>query len=177
MSRLGKKPIAIPDNASVEVADGVVEVSADGNSLTRPVPESVSVEVTDDGIVTGPADDSKEAQSMWGTFASHLINMLTGVTDGFEKVLEFSGIGYRANVSGGSLNLEMGYSHDVELDIPDELEVSCENQEITVSGADKDAVGQFAATVRSVREPEPYKGSGIKYKDETIIRKEGKRAV
>lgn len=177
MSRIGRRPIEIPENVTVSTSDGDIVVSGDNGELCRSIPDVVSVTI-DDQIEVAPADaEDRHAKAMWGTLASHIKNMIEGVTDGFEKTLTFKGIGYRASVSGDTLKLEMGYSHDVELDIPEGISVDTEDSSITVSGADKEAVGQLAATIRSVREPEPYKGSGIQYEDETIRRKEGKTAV
>lgn len=177
MSRLGKKPIPIPEDVSVSMSDGVLTVEGPNGTLERDISEAVKVSVSDDEVVVKPDGDSTFARSMWGTTASHIMNMLYGVQKNFEKKLTFSGIGYRAKVSGDTLTLEMGYSHDVNLDIPEDLEVSVEKETITVGGPNKESVGQFAATIRSVRTPEPYKGSGIKYDDEVIRRKEGKKAV
>ncbi len=177
MSRIGKRPIEIPDKVSVQVSDGMLEVDGPNGSLQRDIPSSVSVSVAEDQVEVEPATNSKQDRAMWGTFASHIKNMVAGVVENFKKELTFSGIGYRANVKGDTLALEMGYSHEVELDIPDGVEVTTEDDSITVQGSNKEVVGQFAATIRSVREPEPYKGSGIKYADETIRRKEGKKAV
>jgi large subunit ribosomal protein L6 len=175
MSRLINNPITIPDGVDVVVDGGEIQVSGENGELTRPKAGGVSVAVTEAGVDVSP--ESADDVAMAGTVGSHIRNMITGVTDGFQKKLEFEGVGYRADVSGGSLNLEMGYSHEIDLDIPDGLDVSTESETITVSGPDKAVVGQFAATVRSVREPEPYQGSGIQYVDETIRRKEGKTAV
>ena len=175
MSRLINNPITIPDGVDVVVEDGEIQISGENGELTRPVASGVSVAVTEAGVDVSP--ESEDDVAMAGTVGSHIRNMITGVTEGFQKKLEFEGVGYRADVSGGSLNLEMGYSHEIDLDIPDGLDVSTEDERITVSGPDKAVVGQFAATVRSVREPEPYQGSGIQYVDETIRRKEGKTAV
>jgi len=175
MSRLINNPITIPDGVDVTVENDEIQVSGEEGVLTRAIADGVSVAKTDDGVDVSP--QSEDDEPMAGTVGSHIRNMITGVTDGFEKKLEFEGVGYRADVSGGSLNLEMGYSHEIDLDIPDGLDVSVEDETITVSGPDKAVVGQFAATVRSVREPEPYQGSGIQYVDETIRRKEGKTAV
>lgn len=178
MSRIGRRPIEVPEAATVSLTDDVLTVEGENGELQREVPEAVSVEVADNEISVSPADeDDRHSQAMWGTTASHIKNMITGVTEGYEKKLTFSGIGYRANTAGTTLTLEMGYSHEVDLEIPDGIDVETEGDTITVSGADKETVGQFAATIRSVREPEPYKGSGIQYEDETIRRKEGKTAV
>jgi large subunit ribosomal protein L6 len=177
MSRIGNRPIEIPDNVTVRKDGGDITVSADGQELMYEIPHSVEVSVDDEAVTVSPADNSGHANAMWGTVASHINNMVVGVTEGYEKTLTYSGIGYDASVSGDQLNLEMGYSHDVNLDIPEGVTVDTEGDSITVSGASKEDVGQFAATVRAVREPEPYKGSGIQYEDETIRRKEGKTAV
>jgi len=177
MSRIGNRPIDIPDSVTVDRDGDDISVSADGTKLTYQVPESVTVDITDNQITVKPAENSRHANAMWGTVASKLDNMIVGVTEGYEKKLTYSGIGYDANVSGGDLHLEMGYSHDVRLAIPDGVTVKTEGKSITVTGANKEAVGQFAASIRSVREPEPYKGSGIQYAEETIRRKEGKTAV
>lgn len=177
MSRIGKRPIEIPDPVSVTTTEGEVEVKGADVTLNRSIPDPIKVSVSDGHVRVEPKDESDQTRALWGTTASHIKNMIQGVTEGFEKKLTFSGIGYRANVQGNNLILEMGYSHDVELEIPDGLLVSTEKDTITVSGPDKAKVGQFAALVRDVREPEPYKGSGIKYADEKIRRKEGKKAV
>jgi len=177
MSRIGNRPIEIPDTVTVSIDGGRITVSADGEELVYEIPDTVEVSVGDHSVAVSPADDSGHANAMWGTVASHINNMVVGVTEGYEKTLTYSGIGYDASVSGGQLNLNMGYSHDVDLDIPEGITVDTEGDTITVKGANKEVVGQFAASVRAVREPEPYKGSGIQYEDETIRRKEGKTAV
>jgi large subunit ribosomal protein L6 len=177
MSRIGKKPIEIPEGVTVQIKDGLVVVEGSNGTLERKLSSTVTVSVNGDTVLVEPKGSSVFQRSMWGTTASHIINMIAGATKNFEKKLTFSGIGYRANVSGSTLTLEMGYSHDVHLEIPDDLEVSTEKNSITVGGPNKESVGQFAATVRAVRTPEPYKGSGIKYDDEIIRRKEGKKAV
>lgn len=177
MSRIGKKPIEIPENVTATLADGVFKVEGPNGTLERSFNQIVEIEVGDDEITVAPKQKSTFARSMWGTAASHIKNMISGVSDNFTKQLSFSGVGYRANVTGDTLTLEMGYSHNVDLDIPEDLEVSVEKNVITVGGPDKESVGSFAANIRDVRTPEPYKGSGIKYVDEIIRRKEGKKAV
>jgi large subunit ribosomal protein L6 len=177
MSRIGRRPIEVPKDVTVSLADGVLSVAGDNGELTRAMPDSVSVTVGDDQITVEPSSDDRHDQAMWGTMASHIKNMITGVTEGYDKTLTYKGIGYQASVSGDQLHLEMGYSHDVDLEIPDSASVETEGDSITVSGPDKEVVGQFAASIRAVREPEPYKGAGIQYEDETIRRKEGKTAV
>jgi large subunit ribosomal protein L6 len=177
MSRIGRRPIEVPKDVTVSLADGVLSVAGDNGELTRAMPDSVSVTVGDDQITVEPSSDDRHDQAMWGTMASHIKNMITGVTEGYDKTLTYKGIGYQASVSGDQLHLEMGYSHDVDLEIPDSASVETGGDSITVSGPDKEVVGQFAASIRAVREPEPYKGAGIQYEDETIRRKEGKTAV
>ncbi|MEX2514642.1 MAG: 50S ribosomal protein L6 [Candidatus Paceibacterota bacterium] len=177
MSRIGKKPIEVPENVTASMKDGVFTAEGPNGTLERKLHDIVSIEIDAGEITVTPKEKNVFARSMWGTAAAHIKNMITGVTEGFKKQLIFSGIGYRANVGGDTLTLEMGYSHNIELDIPDTLEVSVEKNTITVSGPDKELVGSFAADIRAVRTPEPYKGSGIKYADEIIRRKEGKKAV
>jgi len=177
MSRIGKKPIEIPENITVSLTDGVFKVEGPNGILEREINDIISIDIADNEITVTPKKKTVFARAMWGTAASHIKNMISGATENFTKKLTFSGIGYRANVSGDTLTLEMGYSHDINLDIPKELEVLVEKNTITVGGPDKELVGAFAANIRDVRTPEPYKGSGIKYSDEIIRRKEGKKAV
>ena len=177
MSRIGKNPIELPEKVSASLDGTTITVEGPNATLTRELSDAVEVEVADGKITVSPTGDSTFERSIWGTVAAHIKNLIAGSQEDFQKKLTFSGIGYRANVSGGTLNLEMGYSHDVDLDIPDTIEVEVEKDTITVSGPNKEAVGSFAADVRAVREPEPYKGSGIQYADEKIRRKEGKKAV
>ncbi|MEX2369058.1 MAG: 50S ribosomal protein L6 [Candidatus Paceibacterota bacterium] len=177
MSRIGKQPIEVPEGVTVSIKDGVFVVEGSNGTLQRELSPTVTVSIADRVVTVEPKGNSAFQRSMWGTTASHITNMIIGASKNFEKKLTFSGVGYRANVNGKRLTLEMGYSHDVNLDIPDGIEVSVEKNTITVGGPNKESVGQFAATVRAVRTPEPYKGSGIKYSDEIIRRKEGKKAV
>jgi len=161
----------------VSVADNTLTVKGPKATLTRPVHKDVTVEVTADGVSVTPNSETKLARSLWGTFAAHVKNMVQGVTDGFEKKLEIEGVGYRAEMKGRTLSLNVGFSHPVELEVPEGLEATVEKNVITITGADKDALGQFAANVRKVKKPEPYKGKGIRYQGEYIIRKQGKKAV
>ncbi len=177
MSRIGKNPITIPEKVSASIDGDTLTIEGPNGSLTRSFADAVTITVDDNEITVTPNGDGVFDRSMWGTAAAHVRNMISGAQEDFSKQLTFSGVGYRASVNGDTLTLEMGYSHDVDLDIPEDLTVSVEKSTITVSGSDKDSVGQFAATIRSVRTPEPYKGSGIKYADEVIRRKEGKKAV
>lgn len=177
MSRLGKKPIAIPKGVEATFADGVLTVKGAKGTLVRPIRDEVSVTIADGMLTFVPKGDAKLALALWGTYAAHFRNMLKGVTTGFEKKLELEGVGYRAEMQGQKLKLSVGFSHPVFLDTPAGLTVVAEKGSITVSGIDKDAVGQHAADIRAVKKPEPYKGKGIHYVGEYIIRKQGKKAV
>lgn len=177
MSRIGKQPIAIPQGTDVTVSDGVVAVKGKGGELRRQLHSAVHVSVADGAVSVAPSDDSREAQALWGTFASHIGNMVAGVNEPFVKKLIVEGVGYKVALNGSTLTLDVGFSHSVDVTVPEGIAVSVEKNEITISGIDKDAVGQFAADVRRVKKPEPYKGKGIRYADEVVRRKEGKRAV
>lgn len=177
MSRLGKQPIALPSGVEATFTEGVLTVKGPKGSLTRPMTDDVAVKVEDNTIVLTPDETSDAAPALWGTYAAHANNMVTGVTDGFEKKLEIEGVGYRAEMKGTTLVLNVGFSHAVELEVPEGLTTTVEKNVITVSGIDKDAVGQFAANIKKVKKPEPYKGKGIRYQGEYIIRKQGKKAV
>lgn len=179
MSRLGKQPITIPSGVTATYADGVFAVTGPKGELTRALNDrSIKIDVTDDAVTVTPRHTrDNEAQALWGTYAAHIRNMLIGVTEGFTKVLEIEGVGYRAEVQGDTLTLSVGYSHPVTFTIPEGLTVNVEKNTITISGTDKEQLGQFAANVRATRPPEPYKGKGIHYQGEYIIRKQGKKAV
>lgn len=177
MSRLGVRPAEIPQGVEISLDDGVLTVKGPKGELTRSVSKEVTIKIEGDTVKVDPARDTIHARALWGTYASHVRNMITGVTEGFEKQLEVEGVGYRAEAQGDKLVLNVGYSHPVELATPEGVTVSVEKNVITVSGTDKEVVGQFAANIRAVRKPEPYKGKGIHYVGEYIIRKQGKRAV
>ncbi len=174
MSRLAKQPIKLPTGVEAVFTDGVLTVKKGNLSLSRAIKPVVSVNVEDGQIVLTPHDG---ATALWGTYAAHCRNMIAGVTEGFKKVLEIEGVGYRAELKGNKLALMMGFSHPVELAIPEGITVTVEKSVVTISGNDKEAVGQFAANVRKIKKPEPYKGKGIRYQGEYIIRKQGKKAV
>lgn len=178
MSRLGKQPVQIPANVEVTVADGVLKVKGPKGELSRAVSPEIAI-VLDNGVITvSMVEDSKTARALWGTHAAHLRNMITGVTEGFKKVLEIEGVGYKAEAQGGGkIKINAGFSHPVELVAPKGVDVINEKNVITVSGLDIELVGQFAADIRKVKKPEPYKGKGIHYKGEYIIRKQGKKGV
>lgn len=176
MSRVGKNPVAVPSGVDVKV-DGVV-VSAKGKlgELSYRSTEDVRIAFEDGSVTVTPANEGKRARAMWGTARARIQNMVRGVSEGFKRDLEITGVGYRAAVQGSTLNLQLGYSHDINYPIPQGLKVVCEKPtSISISGADKQLVGQFAAEVRAMRGPEPYKGKGVRYADEQIIRKEGKK--
>jgi large subunit ribosomal protein L6 len=178
MSRVGKQIIEIPEKTEVLVEDGTIRVRGPLGELDCAFRSSdVDVTVADRTVTVSPKRNSKPVRSLWGTYASHIKNMVRGVNEPFVKKLVVEGIGYRVEVSGDNLVLSVGYSHPVRIPIPKELTVSVEKNEITISGSDKELVGAFAASTRARKKPEPYKGKGIRYKDETVRRKQGKRAV
>lgn len=178
MSRIGKKPVSIPKGVSVGVDGRTVTVQGPKGSLSLEHRPEVSVAVEDEAVSVGMDESllgSKKVRALWGTTRSLIQNMVRGVSEGYEKRLEVSGVGWTAQVSGQSLRLNVGYAAPVEVPIPQGVTVAVEKQSITVTGADKQAVGQFSAVVRGKRPPEPYNGKGIKYADERIVRKEGKK--
>src|SRR5579863_7870125 len=176
MSRIGKNPVAIPSGVQVNLAGQVLTVSGGKGKLTLTVSPQVSATVADGAVTIAPIDESKQARAMWGTTRALVNNMVTGVSTGFTRTLEINGVGYRAAVQGKVLNLQLGYSHDIPYPIPDNIQIACERPTlIAISGADSQRVGQVAAEIRSYRPPEPYKGKGIKYAEETVRRKEGKK--
>jgi large subunit ribosomal protein L6 len=176
MSRTGKKPVAIPAGVTASLDGGIVSVKGPKGALSIPMVPEVTY-VLDDGLLTvRPANETKRARAFWGMQRTLVQNLVTGVTTGFFKVLEITGVGYRANSQGKTLKLQLGYSHDVDMPIPEGLEVKTPDQTtIEIAGADAQLVGQFAAEIRRWRKPEPYKGKGIKYRGEYIFRKEGKK--
>lgn len=177
MSRIGNKPIVIPNGASVELLENTIVVKGPKGQLSFEVPSCVTVEIKENNVTFTRESDVKEHRSLHGTTRAIINNMVIGVTQGFEKILEIEGTGYRAQLQGKKLVVNAGYSHPVELVIPEGLTVTVPNQtEIHVAGCDKELVGQFAADVRIIRKPEPYKGKGIHYRGEYIRRKEGKTA-
>tara|TARA_B100000745_G_scaffold297543_1_gene244640 strand:- start:1204 stop:1737 length:534 start_codon:yes stop_codon:yes gene_type:complete len=177
MSRLGKQPIELPNGVEATLADGTLTIKGTKGTLTRNFRDDVAIKVEGNTIVLTPDPKSDLSPALWGTYASHVNNMVMGVSEGFEKKLEIEGVGYRAEMKGRTLVLNVGFSHPVELEVPEGLETVVEKNTITVTGADKETVGQFAANIRKVKKPEPYKGKGIHYVGEYIIRKQGKKAV
>ena len=164
MSRLGKQPIQLPEKVTATYAEGVLTIKGPKGELSRTIKNDVLVTLEGSQLTFAPAKNTKESKALWGTWAAHVRNMVTGVTEGFKKVLEIEGVGYRAEAQGNKIKILAGFSHPVEL-------------VITVTGIDVEAVGQFAANIRGVKEPEPYKGKGIHYVGEYIIRKQGKKGV
>jgi len=176
MSRIGKKPVVIPGGVSAAIADGTLTVKGPKGSLTLSLADDVTYEVLEGSISVQPANDTKRARSFWGMQRTLVQNLVTGVTDGYTKVLEITGVGYRANAQGRNLKLQLGYSHDVDFAVPEGIEIKTpDNTTVEITGIDKQKVGQVAAEIRRWRKPEPYKGKGIKYRGEFIFRKEGKK--
>lgn len=177
MSRIGKKPIVIPSGVEVAVSSGTLSVKGKGGTLTRTLHPAVSISVSGNEVSVSPTRETRLANALWGTYAAHVRNMIHGVTEPFVKKLQIEGIGYRAELSGATISLQIGFSHPVKAAIPEGLKVTIEKNIITISGADKEAVGQFAAVVRAKKEPEPYKGKGIRYEGEVVRQKQGKKAT
>ena len=176
MSRIGKRPVAIPSGVTADIEGSVLTVKGPKGTLTLNMRDEISYTVGDDSILVKPANDSKQARAFWGMQRTLVENLMTGVTQGYTKVLEITGVGYRANIQGKNLKLQLGYSHDVDFAVPTDIEVKTpDNTTIEISGIDKQKVGQVAAEIRRWRKPEPYKGKGIKYRGEYIFRKEGKK--
>jgi large subunit ribosomal protein L6 len=176
MSRIGKKPVTIPSGVTAQIEDGTLSVKGPKGTLTMGLSDLIDYKVQGEEITVKPANDTRAARNHWGMQRTLVSNLVEGVTDGFTKVLEISGVGYRASAQGKKLKLQLGYSHDVDLDVPEGLEIKTPDQTtVEISGIDKQAVGQFAAEIRRWRKPEPYKGKGIKYRGEYVFRKEGKK--
>jgi large subunit ribosomal protein L6 len=176
MSRIGKQPVAMPSGVTAQLENGTLTVKGPKGTLSMGTDELVAYKLADGTISVEPANDSKAAHAHWGMQRTLVSNLVEGVTEGFTKVLDITGVGYRAQAQGKNLKLQLGYSHDVDLPVPEGLEVKTPDQTtIEISGIDKQAVGQFAAEVRRWRKPEPYKGKGIKYRGEYVFRKEGKK--
>jgi large subunit ribosomal protein L6 len=176
MSRIGKKPVEVPQGVTASVDGQTVTAKGPKGELKFVVNDSVLVKLEDGAIKVDPRDQSKGARSKWGMSRTMVVNILSGVKGGFEKKLEINGVGYRASMQGKKLQLALGYSHDVLYDIPEGITIAVPKPtEIVISGIDKQKVGQVAAEIRKYRGPEPYKGKGIKYANETIFRKEGKK--
>jgi large subunit ribosomal protein L6 len=176
MSRIGKKPIAVPTGVTASVEGQTVKVKGPKGAMELTLLDDVTVKMQDGAIKVDPRNETKRARSMWGTARTAVANLVTGVSQGFEKKLEINGVGYRAAVQGKNLNLQLGFSHDVSYPIPQGVTIATPKPtEVVITGIDKQLVGQVAAEIRGWRPPEPYKGKGVKYADEYIFRKEGKK--
>ena len=177
MSRIGKKILKLPEKTELKVEANLVSVKGPLGELARMVHPLIEVNVTGDEVTFRPREESNQSRALWGTYASHISNMVLGVNKAFEKRLILEGIGFKCEVAPGQLTLALGLSHPVVVPIPDNLQVTTERNNITVSGLDKEVVGQFAARLRSLKKPEPYKGKGMRYSDEVIRRKQGKKST
>jgi large subunit ribosomal protein L6 len=176
MSRVGKVPVAIPSGVEVKI-EGTELIAKKGNMEKRLETHGrVNMEIRGNEVIFARKDDSKESSAFWGTYRSLFNNIVIGLDKGFSKSLEINGVGYRANINGKTLELQLGFSHPINYEIPEGIEIKVEKNIITVNGTDKQQVGQVAAEIRGFRPPEPYKGKGVKYTDEVIIRKAGKAA-
>ncbi|MFI5013634.1 MAG: 50S ribosomal protein L6 [Hyphomicrobiales bacterium] len=176
MSRVGKKPITVPSGVTAAVDGQAVKIKGTKGELRFIVPDDVSVVMDKGAIKVDPRSPSKQARALWGTARARIANLVEGVTKGFEKRLEISGVGYRAAAQGKVLKLSLGYSHEIDFAVPEGIAIATPKPtEVVISGIDKQRVGQAAAEIRALRKPEPYKGKGVKYSDEFVFRKEGKK--
>ena len=176
MSRVGKQPVTLPEGVDINILNNTILIKGKKGELKNSFPDSVKIIREDNKIVVSPVNSTKSALGAWGLVRTIIYNMVVGVEEGFTKSLVVNGVGYRAAVDEGILTLQLGYSHDIKLAIPNDLDVKCTKPtEISISGIDKQKVGQFASEVRALRKPEPYKGKGVRYSDEVIRRKEGKK--
>ena len=177
MSRIGKQQLEIPTQTEVNLVEGLMTVKGPLGELKKAFQSEITIDIKDNIISLTPAVDTLFAKALWGTYASHISNMLQGVNKPYEKKLVVEGVGFKAEVKGDKLVMNLGFSHQVEITIPQDLKVSAEKNTITVSGIDKELVGQWTAMVRAKKKPEPYKGKGIRYSDEVVRRKQGKKNV
>lgn len=177
MSRIGKKGIAIPEKTEVSKNADVILVKGPKGSLERNFRSDILITINPKDIALTLAKENKQTRSLWGTYASHLKNMIKGVNEGFEKKLILEGVGFKSQVVGNKLVLALGFSHPVEVEVPADLTVKAEKNIVTISGINKESVGSFSAKIRALKKPEPYKGKGFRYFDEIIRRKQGKRSV
>ena len=176
MSRIGNRVLTVPENVTITVLDNVVTVKGPKGELSTEINKNINVEVKDNQVIITRTNDNYK--NFHGTTNANIKNMIIGVTEGYEKKLEIIGVGYRFSQKGSKLVINAGYSHPVELDVPEGLKIEVpSNTELTISGIDKCLIGEFAANIRKIRQPEPYKGNGIRYKDEVVRRKEGKKAA
>ncbi len=176
MSRIGKRPVPLPSGVTASTEGQILSVKGPKGSLQLQMRDEIRYDISEDGISVQPANDTKQARAFWGMQRTLVQNLVTGVTDGFTKVLEITGVGYRAAAQGRKLNMKLGYSHDVDIEIPEGIDVKTPDATtVEITGIDRQKVGQVAAEIRRWRKPEPYKGKGIKYRGEYIFRKEGKK--
>lgn len=177
MSRVGKNAIQIPAGTEVSVSANAITVKGKGGTLVRPLHRMVIVKVEGKEVTVSPNGNARLARALWGTYAAHLRNMISGVNTPFIKKLQIEGIGYKAEVQGKNIKLMLGFSHPVIMAVPEGVETKVEKNIVTISGANKEVVGQFAASVRALKKPEPYKGKGIRYEGEVVREKAGKKAA
>lgn len=177
MSRIGKKALEIPANTDVTVSGTTLSVTGPKATLTKEVHPYVTITVDGSTTTVAPANDTRLAKALWGTYASHVRNMVSGVHTPYTKKLVLEGIGYRMALAGKELTFNVGFSHPVKMTLPEGIEATVEKNELTLSGSDKEALGQFAANIRAIKKPEPYKGKGFRYSNEVILRKQGKKAA
>jgi len=177
MSRIGKKIITLPEKTEINISDSSVTVKGPLGELTRELHPVIEVKLDGRELTVHPKKMTLESRALWGTYASHITNMVSGVNKPFEKKLILEGIGFKSEVKGDKIVFALGFSHPVEVSIPTTLKVTAEKNVITVSGLNKEEVGQFAANIRSLKKPEPYKGKGMRYDDEVIRRKQGKKSA
>ena len=176
MSRIGKKPVPVPAGVTASIDERILSVKGPKGVMSMPMSDDISYAIDAGQIAVTPANETKRARAFWGMQRTLVSNLVVGVSDGFTKVLEITGVGYRASVQGSNLKLQLGYSHDVDFAIPDGITIKTPDQTtVEITGSDKQRVGQVAAEIRRWRKPEPYKGKGIKYRGEKIFRKEGKK--
>jgi len=176
MSRVGKYPVALPQGVTAEVKDHKVAIKGKGGTLSLDIPHEVELKIADGKVAVSMREDTQRARVLWGTTRNNINNMVKGVTDGFKIVLEIEGVGFRAALAGKDLVLQLGFSHEIKYPIPEGITAKVDKQTVvTISGTDKQKVGQIAAEIRGFKKPEPYKGKGIKYQGEWIRRKEGKK--
>jgi len=177
MSRIGKKPITLPEKTTATRAGDVLTVTGPGGTISRTFKSDITITIADGVITLEPKKKTLDTNALWGTYASHIDNMVTGVNTPFKEVLVIEGIGYKSEVKGNSIVFGLGFSHPVTMEIPTGLKVTSDKNVITISGIDKELVGQFTANIRALKKPEPYKGKGFHYDDEVIRRKAGKKTA
>lgn len=177
MSRIGKKNIILPPNTELSISGGNIVVKGPLGELSRPLHPMIEVKVEGNTVNVNPKRLTLESRALWGTYASHILNMVTGVNTPFQKKIILEGIGYKSEVKGDKIVFALGFSHPVEMEIPKTLKVTAEKNNIVVSGSDKEEVGSFSAKIRSQKKPEPYKGKGMRYEGEVIRRKQGKKSA